>query len=71
MNKVCFNLTAVLQLGPPVIDVSVKRDSFRVDLLKFFGILAGRCGSVVVRDRGFERSEFSLGWTLGFDCLSF
>ena len=35
-------------LGSPVIDVKVKKDSLLVDLLKFFGILAGRCDSVVV-----------------------
>ena len=38
-------------LGSPVIDVSVKRDSLLVYRLKFFGILAGRCGSVVLRER--------------------
>ena len=38
-------------LGSPVIDVNVKKDSLLVDLLKCFGILAGRCGSVVVRQR--------------------
>ena len=38
-------------LGSPVIDVNVKKDSLLVDLLKCFGILAGRCGSVVVRER--------------------
>ena len=38
-------------LGSPVIDVNVKKDSLLVDLLKFFGILAGRCDSVVVRER--------------------
>ena len=38
-------------LGSPVIDVKVNKDSLLVDLLKFFAILAGRCGSVVVRER--------------------
>ena len=38
-------------LGSPVIDVSVKRDSLLVYVLKFFGILAGRSGIVVVRER--------------------
>ena len=33
------------------IDVSVKRDSLLVYALKFFGILTGRCGSVVDRIR--------------------
>ena len=32
--------------GSPVIDVNVKKDSLLVDILKFFGILAGRCCSV-------------------------
>ena len=36
-------------LGSPVIDVNVKKDSLLVDILKFFGILAGRCGSVVLK----------------------
>ena len=35
----------------PVIDVSVKKDSLLVYVLKFFGISAGRCSSVVVRER--------------------
>ena len=39
------------RIGSLVIDVSIKRDSLLVYVLKFFGILAGRCGSVVVRDR--------------------
>ena len=47
-------------LGSPVIDVSIKRDSLPVDVLKFFEILAGRCGSVVVRERGYKRSEFKV-----------
>ena len=38
-------------LGSPVIDVNVKKDSLLVDILKFFGILAGGCDSVVVRER--------------------
>ena len=48
-----LNFRSMLQkgLGSPVIDVKVKKDSLLVDLLKFFGILAGRCGSVVVRER--------------------
>ena len=37
-------------LGSPVIDVSVKKDSLLVYALNFFGILAGRCGSVLVRE---------------------
>ena len=39
-------------LGSLVIDVSVKKNSFFVYVLNiFFRILAGRCGSVVVRKR--------------------
>ena len=38
-------------LGSPVIDVTVKKDSLLVYVLIFFSILAGRCGSVVVRER--------------------
>ena len=34
-----------------VIDATVKKDSLLVYVLNFFGILAGRCGSVVVRVR--------------------
>ena len=37
-------------LGSPVIDVSLK-DSLLVYVLKFFGISAGRCGSIVVWER--------------------
>ena len=35
----------------PVIDVSVKKDCLLVYILKFFEFLAGRWGSVVVRER--------------------
>ena len=41
-------------LGSPVIDVSVKRDSLLAYRLKFFGILAGGCVSVVVRERDWD-----------------
>ena len=34
-----------------MIDVTAKRDSLLIYVLKFSGILAGRCGSVVVRER--------------------
>ena len=37
--------------GSTVDDVTVKKESLLVYVLKFFGILAGRCGSVVVRER--------------------
>ena len=47
-----LNFRSMLRKGPgsPVIDVNVKKDSLLVDILKFFGILAGRCGSVVLRE---------------------
>ena len=32
-------------------DVTVKKDSLLIYVLKFFGILSGRCGSVVVSER--------------------
>ena len=38
-------------LGSPVIDETDKKGSLLVYLLNFFGILAGRCGSVVIRER--------------------
>ena len=38
-------------LGSPVIDVTDKKDSLLVHVLNVFVILAGRCGSVVVRER--------------------
>ena len=38
-------------LGSPVIDVSDKKNSLLVYVLKFFGILAGGCGSAVVREK--------------------
>ena len=34
-----------------IIDVTVKKDSLLVYVLKFFGILAGLYGSVVIRER--------------------
>ena len=39
------------ELGSPVIDVTVKEGSLLVYVLNFFGISAGRCGSVVIRER--------------------
>ena len=38
-------------LGSPVIDETVKKDSLLVYVHNYFGILVGRCGSVVVRER--------------------
>ena len=38
-------------LRSPVIDETVKKDSLLVNVLNFFGILVGLCGSVVVRER--------------------
>ena len=60
-------------LGPPVIDVTVKKDSLLVYVLNFFGILAGRCGSVVVRERDRIRKlrVRGLGSTLRCDLVSF
>ena len=52
-----------------VIDVSVKKDSLLVYALKFLRILAGRCGSVVVRER--DSDTKGPGSTLGCDFLSF
>ena len=60
-------------LGPPVIDVTVKKDSLLVYGLNFFVILAGRCGSVVVRenDRIRKVRVRGPGSTLRFDLVSF
>ena len=38
-------------LGSPLVDVSVRKDNMAVFVRKFFGILVGRCGSVVLRER--------------------
>ena len=38
-------------LGPTVIDVSVDKDRLLVYVLEFFGILAGRCGIAMVREK--------------------
>ena len=35
----------------PAIDVSVKKDSLLVYVRNFFGLLAGQCGGVVIRQR--------------------
>ena len=56
-------------LGSLAIDVSVKKNSFFVYVLKFFRILAGRCGSVVVRKR--VKGTKGPGSTLSCDFLSF
>ena len=55
------------RLGSPVIDVSVEKKSFFFFfyVLTFFGILAGRCGSVVVRER--DKDTKGLGSMSGFD----
>ena len=47
-----------------VIDVSVKKDSLLVYGLKFFGIMAGRCSSVVVRERDSD-TKGPAGFDLG------
>ena len=46
--QVEFTLKIMVGLGSPVIDVTVKKYSLLVYVLKFFGILAGWCGSVVI-----------------------
>ena len=50
-TRVEFTLKLWKGLGSTVIDVTVKKDSLLVYVLNFIGILAGRCGSVVVRER--------------------
>ena len=53
MLKPKLNLRVKLWRGldSPVIDVSLEKGSLLVYVLKFFGILPGRCGSVVVREK--------------------
>ena len=54
-------------LGSPVIDVTVKKAKLLVYVLNFCGILAHRCGNVVVRERlGYERSRFDPGLRFSF-----
>ena len=43
--QVEFSLKFTKGLGSPFIDVTFKKGSLLVYLLKFLGILAGRCGS--------------------------
>ena len=57
-------------LGSPVIDASVKKDSLLVYVNNVFGILAGRCGSAVVRERE-QWDTKGPGSTLGCGLLSF
>ena len=52
-------------LGSPVVYVSVKKNSLLVNVLKFFGILAGWYGSAVVRER--DRDTKAPGSRSGFD----
>ena len=52
-----------------IIDVSVPENSLLVYVLKFFGILAVRCGSVVVRER--DKDTKGLGATLRCNFLFF
>ena len=52
-------------LGSPVVHVSVKKNSLLVNVLKFFGILAGWYGSAVVRER--DRDAKAPGSRYGFD----
>ena len=49
----------------PVIDVTVKKDSLLVYVLKFFGISVGRCGNVVVRES--DQDTIGLGSRSRFD----
>ena len=49
--QVEFTLKIMERVGSPDIDVTVKTDSLLVYVFHFFGILADRCGSVVVRER--------------------
>ena len=50
-----------------VIDVTVKKDSVLVYVLKFFLNFGGRCGSVVVRKRDWDsRSGFDPGSRFSF-----
>ena len=52
-------------LGSPVVHGSVKKNSLLVNVLKFFGILAGWYGSAVVRER--DRDTKAPGSRSGFD----
>ena len=49
--QVEFTLKVWKGLGSAVNDVTVNKDTLLVYVLYGFGILAGRCGSVVVRER--------------------
>ena len=55
--KLCWITTALSQSNcrnfscSSIIDVTVKKDGLLVYVINFFGILAGRCGSLVVRER--------------------
>ena len=71
MLKPKLNLRVKLWRGldSPVIDVSLEKGSLLVYVLKFFGIFAGRFGSVVVRERDYDTKR--TGSTLGCDLLSF
>ena len=71
-SKLNLRLKSWKRIGSPVIDVSVKKDSMLVYVLKFFGILAGRCGSVVIRERDYDtkgpgsRARFDPGLRFSF-----
>ena len=58
--EVEFTLKLWKGLGAPVIDVAVKKDSLLVCVLKYFGILVSRCGSVVVRERDKDTKDQGL-----------
>ena len=74
--QVEFSLKFTKRARVPVIDVTVKKDLnylLTYYLLKFFGILAGRCGSVVIRERDYDTKGLGSrpGLTLGCHFLSF
>ena len=50
-SKLNLRLKSWKRIGSPVIDVSVKKDNLLLYVRKFFRILVGRCGTVVVRER--------------------
>ena len=65
--QVEFTLKVWKGLGSPVNDVTVNKDTLLVYVLYGFGILAGRCGSVVVREKDSgSRSRFDPGLRLSF-----
>ena len=73
-SQVEFTLKVMKRARVSCIDVTVKKDSLLVYVLKFFRIVAGRCGSVVVREREIRIRIVLVrgpGSTLGWDFLSY